>query len=673
MNQRGGAKRSIKRSECSEVRHYHSEFEECVICGWKLKSQRHLRWQKGVATLMGKVYVSSRGRYCPAHPEIVYVSAAAGRVVLPGTSYGLDVLVRIGCLRDGERRTMGEIVAELPAHIKVSERHLRNLYKEYLALLSCAERLDVEKLKEAASHYGGLILSVDGLEPEGGQPQLWVVRELLTNTVLAAGWLPRVDEGTLTAFLEPVKALDLPWLATVSDKQVSLINALNATWEGLPHQYCQAHYLCNAVTPIYDADEHMKTQMRKQVRAKAGVIMRETQAAAKKQKQGNNKSGLVITGLAVNPPPGLEAVKVAAEAAKKAQEEPCSDPLPAETSAPKTTPLTTVEEVLSAYAGTDQVVRAGRSNSQAKTDHSAVAVAPSCPPNRQQQIDKLVEAYAARLRTTLSSRGRKPFRLAGLRLYSDLLALLTSLENSLVSLPDEPRLTCFAEAIRGALLTFEDEYEALAEGYSWVLDISDILDKKLPQLEPPLSDKPLSSHQPDEPDKPLSSRQPDDSEKPDKPLSDIVKDDLDAYLTRLEQRSDLNDTLLTFRRHLRNLTDRYAPGLFQCYDIPGLPRTNNDTESLFGRLRRQTNRTSGAHHAKQRLQEQGAWLLFDLPANEDEHLRRLQHVPLKEWRNERQRMHEHLDSFCQDRRFRSKSAAYLAQLEAHAAAVPCAY
>lgn len=655
-HQGGGAKRSIKKAECSASQHYHPEFDKCVICDRQLKAQRYLRWRKGVQTLKEKVYVSSRGRYCPAHPELVYVSAAAGRLVLPGKSYGLDVLVRIGYLRDRERRTMAEIREELPAHIQVSERHVRNLYREYLGLLACADRLDVEALKEAATNYGGLILSVDGLEPEGGQPQLWVVRELLTNTVLAAGWLPRVDEATLSAFLEPVKALDLPWLATVSDKQVALINALNATWADLPHQYCQAHYLSNAVTPIYEADEHMKTQMRKQVRAKVGGIMRETQAEAKKQKQADDKSGLVITGLAVSPPAGLDAVKVAAEAAKTSPKESLPDPLAAET-----TPLKTVDDVLTAFAGTDQIVRAGRAKSQAKTDHPAPSAEPAYTLNHQQSIDKLVGAYAARLRTTLSRHGRKPFRLAGLRLYSDLLALLTSLENSLVSLPDEPRLTCFAEAIRDVLRSFEDEYETIAEGYSWVLDISDILDKELPQLDPDGADQPLASG---EPDKSLAD------DVSDKPLSDIVKDEVDAYLTRLEQRSDLNDTLLSFSRHLRNLTNRYAPGLFHCYDIPGLPRTNNDTESLFGRIRRQTNRTSGAHHAKQRLHEQGAWLLFDLPNNQNEQLRRLQHVSLMAWRNERQRMRAHLDSFRQDRRFRQKPTTYLAQLEAQAAAIP---
>jgi hypothetical protein len=216
------------------------------------------------------------------------------------------------------------------------------------------------------------------------------------------------------------------------------------------------------------------------------------------------------------------------------------------------------------------------------------------------------------------------------------------LENSLVHLPDEPRLTCFAEAIREALVLFEEEYATIAEGYNWVLRISDILDKELPRP---------------------------GAGAPDVPLSVVVHAELHQYLIQLEQRSDLNDTLLAFREHLRKLTHRYAPGLFHCYDIPGLPRTNNDTESLFGRVRRQTKRTSGVYHAKQRLREQGAWLLFGLLNDEDEQLQRLRCVPLDEWRDERQRMQSHLASFSHDRRFRKQPVAYLAQLETQAAAI----
>jgi len=256
----GGGRKAVV---YTATRHYHPEFDHCLICGETLRSHRYLNWRKPLQMLGQNIFVTSRGRYCPHHPTMTYLSAEAAQLSLPHSTYGLDVLVRIGYQRDYQRMTYAQIHQSLPDHIRISERHVANLYREYLALLACAERLDVDKLKAAAAKYGGLILSIDGLEPEGGQAQLWVVREVLTGTLLAAGWLPRVDGPTLTQFLAPVEALGLPFLAVVSDKQSALVEAVEATWPHLPHQYCQAHYLCNAATPLYEADGQMKTQLRK--------------------------------------------------------------------------------------------------------------------------------------------------------------------------------------------------------------------------------------------------------------------------------------------------------------------------------------------------------------------------------------------------------------------------
>ncbi len=128
-----------------------------------LKSHRYLSWRKSLQLLTGNVYVTSRGRYCPHHPGATYLSAEAAHLSLPNSTYDLDMLVRIGCLRDYKRMTCAQICESLPAHVRVSKRHLSNLYREYEALLACAERLDVDKLKAAAAKYGGLIVSVDAL------------------------------------------------------------------------------------------------------------------------------------------------------------------------------------------------------------------------------------------------------------------------------------------------------------------------------------------------------------------------------------------------------------------------------------------------------------------------------------------------------------------------------
>ena len=621
----------------SERQHYHPEFNHCLLCGKKLRSHRYLNWRKPIQMLSGNVFVTSRGRYCSCRPELTYLSAEAANLSLPYSTYGLDVLVRIGYLRDYEKKSSAEIHADLPTHNRISERHVNNLYQEYLALLACAERLDVDELRAVAAKYGGLIVSVDALQPEGGQPQLWVVREVLTGTLLAAGWIPRVDEDTIAKFLAPVEALNLPVLATVSDKQRSLINALEVVWSDVPHQYCQAHYLSNAMTPIYEEDEHMKTQLRKQVRAKAGVTMREVQAQAKREAQASDKNAsssppLIATGLAVHPPEGLDEVKAIAEAVQRGEEVTLQEPTP-QTDQPTDRPQT-VEGVRQVLNGSNVIVY-----ERCYQEDPAIAEAFTPSPNRQVRVDKLVADYAARLRRVLSRCGRKPFRLAGLRLYADLLDLLGSLEVSLSYLSDEPRLTCFADAIRDGLRDFEEDYVWIAGGYTWVVDIADILDVPLPEP---------------------------GAEAPDRPLSEEVHDCLNAYLDRLEHRTDLSAPLIKFREHLRALTERYAPGLFHCYDIPGLPRTDNDLESVFGRVRRQTLRTSGPHHAKQRLHEEGAWLLFDLVSSEHEQLERLQLVSLDEWCEERQRIREHKAAFTDDRRFRREPSKYLAGLQVRA-------
>ena len=45
--------------------------------------------------------------------------------------------------------------------------------------------------------------------------------------------------------------------------------------------------------------------------------------------------------------------------------------------------------------------------------------------------------------------------------------------------------------------------------------------------------------------------------------------------------------------HFRKVTRSYWPGLFRCYDVADLPRTNNDLEQFFGSYRYHERRASG--------------------------------------------------------------------------------
>ena len=52
---------------------------------------------------------------------------------------------------------------------------------------------------------------------------------------------------------------------------------------------------------------------------------------------------------------------------------------------------------------------------------------------------------------------------------------------------------------------------------------------------------------------------------------------------------DLQDAIT----HFVNVTRSYWPGLFHCYDVPDLPRTNNDLEGYFGTVRYNERRATG--------------------------------------------------------------------------------
>jgi hypothetical protein len=50
--------------------------------------------------------------------------------------------------------------------------------------------------------------------------------------------------------------------------------------------------------------------------------------------------------------------------------------------------------------------------------------------------------------------------------------------------------------------------------------------------------------------------------------------------------------------HFREVTRSYWPGLFRCYEVQGLPRTNNDLEQFFGSYRYHERRCGGRKVAR---------------------------------------------------------------------------
>jgi hypothetical protein len=250
---------------------YRPEMGHCWQCGAPL-AYSHSVWAKVVQFLTGPEHLTNLGYRCrnPAcgFGRTVYRSARAEARQVKGSGYGLDVVVRIGYLRFAEHRTREEIWREFSEQtpVQLSERHVQNLLEVYLALLRAGEQEPGARLAPTVAEHGGIILALDGLQPEQGNEQLWVVREVFSGAVLAATNLQQATAAHLARLLRPIRTARLPVLGVVSDAQESIRLAVAEVFPGVPHQLCQYHALREAAEPLWEADRHLLVQAKKELR-----------------------------------------------------------------------------------------------------------------------------------------------------------------------------------------------------------------------------------------------------------------------------------------------------------------------------------------------------------------------------------------------------------------------
>jgi len=109
-----------------------------------------------VQTLGGVLSVASRPGRCHHDTcegaSLRLVSAEAQGIAFPGSTYGCDVVVRIGWWRQQYPATYQEIQADLSPYIRISTSHVRYLHQHvYLPLLACHERQHRDRLAQVAS------------------------------------------------------------------------------------------------------------------------------------------------------------------------------------------------------------------------------------------------------------------------------------------------------------------------------------------------------------------------------------------------------------------------------------------------------------------------------------------------------------------------------------------
>jgi hypothetical protein len=242
---------------------------DCPGCGGHLR----LRYDnhRDLVTLSGPVRLRLRIRRCeapdcrrfrvPCRPE------AECALALPQHEFGLDVIALVGLLRHRDHRSVPEIHAVLRERgVEIAERSVTNLLDRYDELMATS-LTDTRRLRKVLKAQGGVVLALDGLQPDVGHEVLWVVRDCLSGEVLLARSLLSGRGVDLEPLLREVAgAAGVPVLGVVSDGQTSVRRAVERALPGVPHQLCQFHFLREAAHPVFEADRHAKVALKAEVR-----------------------------------------------------------------------------------------------------------------------------------------------------------------------------------------------------------------------------------------------------------------------------------------------------------------------------------------------------------------------------------------------------------------------
>lgn len=265
-------------------RYYRPEIQRCPYCGRSLK-RRYTLWDKYLVTWAGQLHVYNVAYSCPHRKcrgsRELFVSHAANQLSLKGSGFSVDIVTRVGWWRFWECRTLDEIHQQFQAkQLPIARRHILNLLIDFLALLCAAQSLKIERHR-GEFEQDGLVLSLDAMQPEKGNDQLFVVRELQQQLTLLAKNLASGRAGEIqTQLLEPIRALGFTVRAVVSDADDNIRRAVAQVWPELPHQACQLHCLREAGRPIYEVDRAFKTALKKAIRTHLLRFRRKLQALA---------------------------------------------------------------------------------------------------------------------------------------------------------------------------------------------------------------------------------------------------------------------------------------------------------------------------------------------------------------------------------------------------------
>lgn len=148
---------------------------------------------------------------------------------------------------------------------------------------------------------------------------------------------------------------------------------------------------------------------------------------------------------------------------------------------------------------------------------------------------------------------------------------------------------------------------------------------------------------------------------------ETLKQEYQHLLETMTQQQDVLGGLAPAVVHFRKVTESYWEGLFRCYQVKDLPRTNNDLEQYFGTARHVERRVTGRKRASPTLVVRGSVRVVAAGASQRFSFSAadLRLTDVAAWRALRQTLHYRHEGRRRQLRFRRDPQAYLASLEQH--------
>lgn len=214
---------------------------------------------------------ASRGRTLSPEAEL--------SLSMPRWCIGWDVLCWLGHRRFARHWSVPQLRLELKDthQIRVSDDAIARYIGLYQTMLA-ARQQEPARLAEAYKDIEALVLTIDGLQPEKGHETLYVVRELTSKRVWFAEPLLSSAEQEVHRVIvlarQWAERLAKPVRAWMSDKQDAFVKAIATEFPGIPHRYCQNHFVRDLAKPVLDIDSQAKVTMRSKVRGLRAIERR---------------------------------------------------------------------------------------------------------------------------------------------------------------------------------------------------------------------------------------------------------------------------------------------------------------------------------------------------------------------------------------------------------------